>query len=372
MGLCPFRTTRTISDNPDIFIERLTSPMTAKTFRVRIEPSGHEFYVADTETVLDAAMREGILLPYSCRNGSCGTCKGTILAGMVEYGVYEGKALTAAERQAGRALFCQARPLTDLVIQAREIVAPADIEIKTLPCRVIKMERVAHDVMILSLKLPQHERFKFLAGQYIDILLRDASRRSFSLANPPQQDDVLEIHVRLVPHGKFTAHVFTEMKEKDLLRFRGPLGIFFLRADEPPSTRPRTILFIAGGTGFAPIKSIVQDAIARGTNRPMRLYWGARARRDLYLHDLALEFERAHPDFRYTPVLSESPPEDRWSGRTGWVHEAVLADYPDLSDVEIYASGPPPMIEAIRAIMLLRGLAEERLHYDSFEFSHAL
>lgn len=346
--------------------------MTVKTFRVRVEPSGHEFNVADTETVLDAAIRKGILLPYSCRNGSCGTCKGRILAGTVDYGVYEDKALTAVERQAGKALFCQARPLSDLVIQAREIVAPVDIEIKTLPCRVIKMEHAAHDVMILSLKLPQHEHFKFLAGQYIDILLRDASRRSFSLANPPQQADVLEIHVRQVPKGKFTTHVFGAMKEKDLLRFRGPLGIFFLQAGERPSSPPRTILFIAGGTGFAPIKSIVQDAIARGINRPMRFYWGARARRDLYLHELALEFERAHPDFLYTPVLSESRSEDRWSGRTGWVHEAVLADYPDLSNVEVYASGPPPMIEAIRSTMLLRGLAEERLHYDSFEFSHAL
>lgn len=343
--------------------------MTAKAFKVRIEPSGREFSVTDQETILAGALREGILLPYSCRSGSCGTCKGKLLVGTVDYGVYEEKALSAAERGSGQALFCQARPLTDLVIEAREVVAPADVEIKTLPCRVVKMDRVAHDVMVLSLKLPQTERFKFLAGQYIDILLRNGQRRSFSLGNPPQQDDVLEIHVRQVPNGSFTKHVFTEMKEKDLLRFRGPLGIFFLRTDETPV---RPIVLIAGGTGFAPIKAIVQDVIARGIDRPMHLYWGVRARRDLYMHDLALGFERALPHFRYTPVLSEPQPQDAWRGRTGWVHAAVLADYPDLSGVDVYASGPPPMIEAIRASFLRHNLREDRLYYDSFEFSHTV
>ncbi|HEX7044527.1 MAG TPA: CDP-6-deoxy-delta-3,4-glucoseen reductase [Burkholderiales bacterium] len=341
--------------------------MTAKTYRVRIEPSGREFTVREGETILAGAMREGILLPYSCRSGTCGTCKGEILAGTVDHGVYEEKALSDAERAAGQALFCQARPLSDLTIAAREVVAPADIEIKTLPCRVIAMERLAHDVMRLALKLPQHERLKFLAGQYIDILLRDGSRRSFSLANPPQQDDVLELHVRQVPGGKFTGHVFNEMKEKDLLRFRGPLGIFFLR-EPPPGPKP-TVL-IAGGTGFAPIKSILEDARARRLERPFHLYWGVRARRDLYLHDLAERFAAELPDFRYTPVLSEPRAEDGWTGRTGWVHEAVLADYPDLRDMEVYASGPPPMIEAIRATFPRHGLAEDRLHYDSFEFAH--
>lgn len=346
--------------------------MTAKTYKVRIEPSGREFTVADQETVLAGAMREGILLPYSCRSGSCSTCKGRVLEGAIDPGVYEEKALSAEERAAGQALFCQARPLSDLVIAAREVVAPADIEIKTLPCRVIRINRLAHDVAALSLKLPQHERLKFLAGQYIDILLRDGERRSFSLANPPQQDDVLEIHVRHVPGGRFTTHVFTGLKEKDLLRFRGPLGIFFLREEAPLPAPERPTILIAGGTGFAPIKSIVEDAIARGVGPPMHFYWGARARRDLYMHDLAAGFQQALPGFRYTPVLSEPRAVDAWPGRTGWVHEAVLADYPDLSGMEVYASGPPPMIEAIRAGFPGRGLAEEHLYYDSFEFSHGV
>ncbi len=350
--------------------------MTVKSHTVRTQPGGRQFTVDAGEAVLAAALRQGIVLPYSCRSGSCGTCKARLLAGSVDYGVYEEKALSAAERAGGKVLLCQAHALSDLEIEVREVVAMADIEVRTLPCRVVKLERLAHDVMGLSLKLPQHERLRFLAGQYIDILLRDGSRRSFSLANPPSQDDVLEIHVRRVPDGKFTNHVFTELKEKDLLRFRGPLGIFFLRADETPlapaSTQPssRPALLIAGGTGFAPMRSIVLNARARDIKRPLHLYWGARARRDLYMHELALGWQQQAPLFRYTPVLSEPNALDAWTGRTGWVHEAVLADHPDLSGIEVYASGPPPMIEAIRARFPAHGLADDRLYYDSFEFAH--
>lgn len=345
--------------------------MTAKTYTIRIQASGREFTVTEGETVLAGALRHGVVLPYSCRSGTCGTCKGKVVSGAVDYGVYEDKALTPAERAAGKALFCQARPLGDLVIDAREIAAAADVEIKTLPCRVIKMERAADDVMVLSLKLPQQERFRFLAGQYIDILLRDGSRRSFSLANAPQQDDVIDIHVRRVPDGKFTGHVFTGLKEKDLLRFRGPLGTFFLRADDAPQADVPALL-IAGGTGFAPIKSMVEDAQARGIKRPLHFYWGARGPQDLYMHDLALRWQRELPDFRYTPVLSDAGGAHAWNGRTGWVHEAVMADYSSLQGVAVYASGPPPMIEAIRTHFPPRGLDPQRLYYDSFEFAHAV
>ncbi len=353
------------------------------SFRVRIQPSGHEFTVVDKETILDGALRHGITLAYSCRNGSCGTCKGRLLAGEIDYGVYEDKALSADERAAGLALFCQALPRTDIVIEARELVTAAGISIKTLPARVLKLEKAAADVMILSLKLPANQRLQFLAGQYVDILLKDNQRRSFSLANPPHDvqgstnaagdrmsgaaaDETLQLHIRQVPNGVFTTHVFTQMKEKDLLRLRGPLGTFFLRAE---SDVP--IVLIAGGTGFAPIKSMVEHALAHGGTRPMHLYWGARARCDLYMHALPLQWANAHPHFKYTPVLSEPKPEDRWDGRCGWVHAAVLADYPDLSRHEVYASGPPPMIAAIKQAFFARGLAPERLFYDSFEFAHA-
>jgi CDP-4-dehydro-6-deoxyglucose reductase len=335
------------------------------TFNVRIEPSGREFAAAENETVLEAALRHGIALPYSCRNGSCGTCKGRVRAGQVEYGVYEDKALSAAERAAGLALLCQAQARSDLVIEARELAGVAGIAIKTLPARVMKMEKAADDVMVLSLKLPANQRLPFLAGQYLDILLKDNQRRSFSLANPPGADETLQLHIRHVPNGLFTGHVFTQMKEKDLLRVRGPLGVFFLRQE---SERPA--ILVAGGTGFAPMKSILEDAFARGLTRPLHLYWGVRARRDLYMDALPQAWARTYSHFKYTPVLSEPRPEDAWDGRTGWVHDAVIADYPDLSGHEVYASGPPPMVEAIKKTGSAHGLAPERLFFDSFEFAH--
>lgn len=335
------------------------------TYTVRVEPSGHEFTTEENESVLTAALRQGLALPYSCRSGACGACKGKILRGRVDYGEYEQKALSEAERAAGKALFCQAVPLEDLQIEAREVSAVEGIVIKTLPCRVVRLQRLAHDVMELHLKLPQGERLQFLAGQYIDILLREGKRRSFSLANSPHDDELLQIHVRHVPAGHFSEHVFTRMKERELLRLQGPYGIFFLRQD---SERP--ILLMAGGTGFAPIKGMLDHAFARGERRALHLYWGARRQRDLYMHDLVRAWARRHENFRYAPVLSEPLPEDGWRGRTGLVHAALAADHPDLSGYEVYASGPPPMIEAAKPVFRAQGLPEERLYFDSFEYSH--
>jgi CDP-4-dehydro-6-deoxyglucose reductase len=332
--------------------------------KVRIESSGNEFDVDDGESILDAALRHGYVLPYSCRDGACGTCKGKLISGEVVYPGRQPGALSDAERAGGLALFCQAIPRTDVVIQAEEVNAVADIEVKTLPCRVARMERVTHDVMVLYLKLPQQQRLQFLAGQYIDILLRDGRRRSFSLANAPHDDAFLQLHVRHVPDGYFTGYVFNRMQEKDLLRFRGPLGTFFLRED---SDRP--MILVAGGTGFAPIKGMVEHALHVGLKRPLHLYWGARARRDLYMDDLARSWAEDHALIRYAPVLSQPAADDRWEGLTGWVHEAVLADYPDLSGYEVYASGPPPMVDAVKASFVERGLPPERLFSDAFEYA---
>lgn len=334
------------------------------TFKVTISPSGHLFTAQPGETILAAALREGVHLPYSCRNGACASCKGRILAGNVDFGEYESKALPPAERAQGFALLCRAVPQSDVTIEAREIGAAKDIVIKTMPCRVAKMERLAPDVMALYLKLPQNERLQFLAGQYIDILLRDGRRRGFSLANAPHDDEFLQLHVRHVPGGFFTEHVFSEMKEKALLRFEGPLGTFFLRED---STRP--IIFLAGGTGFAPVKAMVEHALYVGLTRPMHVFWGARARVDLYAHALAQGWAQAHPLLTFTPVLSDAHPQDDWRGETGYVHEAVLRAYADLSGHEVYACGPPAMIDAARPTFAARGLAGDAFYFDSFEFA---
>ena len=359
------------------------------SFRIRLEPSGQEFMAEPNETVLAAALRQGHALPYSCRNGSCATCKSHLISGSVDYGSYDESALSAQERAVGKVLLCQAVPKSDLVVEAKELAAASHIPIRMLPARVVQLERAADDVMIVRLKLAAGTRLEFLAGQYLDILLKDNKRRSFSLANAPQDDEFLELHIRHVPDGLFSTQVFTSMKERDLLRFQGPLGTFFLRADDakgdatlgivergqrkaqsprmPGAAESRPIILVAGGTGFAPIKSIIEDAIGRGEARPMHLYWGARARRDLYRHALAESWRASYSSFRYTPVLSAPAADDQWTGRTGWVHEAVVADHPDLSGFEVYASGPPAMIHALQKVVKRHGLAEDRLYYDSFE-----
>ncbi|SFO34580.1 CDP-6-deoxy-delta-3,4-glucoseen reductase [Nitrosospira briensis] len=336
--------------------------------QITIKPSGHVFFAQPGETVLQAALREGYSLPYGCRNGACGTCKGKIIQGKVDFGSHNESTLTEIEKQAGMALFCCAVPLSELVIECREIGAIKDIKIKTLPCRVQKLERVAPDVMVISLKLPANERLQFLAGQYIDILMKDGKRRSYSLANAPHDDELLQLHVRNYSGGAFAEHVFTRMKEKDILRFEGPLGTFFLRED---SDKP--IIFVASGTGFAPVKSILEH-VFHGRNlhgyRQMVLYWGNRTSADLYMAELAGSWQQEHDNFTFIPVLSEAPAADNWSGRAGLVHQAVLQDFDDLSGYQVYACGTPAMVEAAhRDFTRLRGLPEDEFFSDAFTTS---
>ena len=329
--------------------------------RITIKPSNHAFETQDEdESVLEAALREGFVIAYGCRNGACGTCKGKVLEGSVDYGVHQEAALPDTEKAQGYALFCQAKPLTDLVIECREISAVKDIPVRTLPCRVHTMEKLAPDVMRIQLKLPANERLQFLAGQYLDILMRGGMRRSLSMANPPHDDAFVELHLRNYG-GPFSTHVFTKMKEKEILRFEGPLGTFFLRED---SAKP--IVFLASGTGFAPIKAIIEHALHKGISRPMTLYWGGRRPPDLYLDDLAQGWAREH-DIRYVPVLSEAQPEDAWTGRTGFVHRAVMEDFPDLTGYQVYACGVPLMVDAAHKDFTTQcGLPEDEFYSDAF------
>jgi CDP-4-dehydro-6-deoxyglucose reductase len=333
--------------------------------QVTIQPSGHLFTVNNDETILEAALREGFALAYGCRNGACGSCKGTVVSGELDYGTYKESALKPEEKAAGRALFCRARPLTDLVIEAKEVGASKDIIIKTLPCRVEKLERRADDVMVVKIKLPAAERLQFLAGQYLDFLLRDGKSRSYSLANPPHDDALLELHIRHVPGGLFSDQVFSSMKERDILRLKGPLGSFFIRED---SDKP--MIFVAGGTGFAPIKSMLEHAFAEHTERELILYWGVRSLKDLYLAELPLQWQQERPNFSFIPVLSAPEPADQWQGRTGYVHQAVLADFADLSGYQVYACGAPVMVDGARAAFTVeRGLPEDEFFADSFVYA---
>jgi CDP-4-dehydro-6-deoxyglucose reductase, E3 len=338
-------------------------PDTPATGRlVRLEPSGHTFTVAPGETILEAALRQNIGLPYGCRNGACGACKGILRSGELEYGDYQERALHDAERAAGKALTCCTRPLSDVVFEVRELAGAKDVAIRTLPCRVEKVERPADDVAILSLKLPAGERLQFLAGQYIDILLKEGKRRSFSMANAPHDDQLLQLHVRKSPNGTFSKFVFEEMRERSILRFEGPLGTFYLRED---SDKP--MIFVAGGTGFAPIKAQIEHLLHKGEDRPIVLYWGARSKKDLYLPELPLAWARDHSNVSYIPVLSEPQPEDAWDGRTGFVHQAVLDDFGDLSGYQVYACGAPAMTDLARATFVeQRGLPEDEFYCDAF------
>ncbi len=335
------------------------------SYHIDIEPSGHQLDAKPDESVLDAALRQGLALPYGCRNGACRSCKGRILEGRVEYPQGPPKSLTALDTAQGFALLCMARATTDLRIEVEEIDSEQKIVVRNLPCRVSEKRQLAHDVVGLELMLPASERLQYLPGQYLDVLLRDGRRRAFSLANAPREDDRLELQIRHVPGGTFSEYVFHHLKERALLRLRGPLGSFYLRRHDPGP-----IILMAGGTGFAPIKAIVEGALAGGFPGKIHLYWGVRARRDLYMHDLAEGWASGHDGLTYTPVLSDPLPEDQWSGRRGFVHEAVLADFSDFSPFTVYASGPPIMVKAGRESLVGRSLDPARYHSDSFDYAY--
>jgi CDP-4-dehydro-6-deoxyglucose reductase, E3 len=348
--------------------------LTSEDYAVRIEPHGRTIRVRAGQPVLEAALAAGLNLPHSCKSGHCSSCRARLRAGEIRYPGSRPLGITAAEQQAGNILLCQARALTDLVIEARLIANVADVEIKTLPCRIARLTPLASDVMQVWLRLPVVETLRFQPGQYLDVLLEGGRRRSFSIANPPHDSELIELHVRRVPGGGFTDRLFSPgggagvLETGALLRIEGPVGQFTYRSGSTP------LLMIAGGTGFAPLKSMLRHVLENGVSdshaRDIHLYWGARQPQDIYEEALLLDWVRRHPRFHFTAVLSES--NDRGAGRQrrlGWVHEAVLADHPDVSSFEVYAAGPPAMIEAIRTSFPRHGLPVDRLYFDSFDYA---
>ena len=333
------------------------------SYKVTILPSNHEYELAENETVLDGALRNGIMFPYSCRGGSCGTCFGKVLSGEIDFPDGLPLGLMASDRDLGQALFCCATAKTDITIDVREVRSRDEIRVKTLPAQVKHLEKLAPDVMLVRLRLPASESLAFRAGQYIDFLLRNNKRRSFSIASAPVNDEFIELHIRLVEGGEFTEMVFNKFQVKSLVRIEAPLGDFYIREE---SNRP--ILLIAGGTGFAPIKAMVEQLRSEQDTRPIHLYWGARSQVDLYQQELAESWVFAG-GFKFTPVLSQASDADSWQGRSGYVHDAVAADYPDLSGFDVYMAGPPQMIVAAQSQFLSQGLPREQLFSDSFEYS---
>jgi CDP-4-dehydro-6-deoxyglucose reductase, E3 len=342
----------------------------SQDFKLRIEPHGRTVPVAPGQALLEAALAAGLNLPHSCKSGHCGSCRARLLAGTVCYPAGRPLGITREEQEHGYLLLCQARAQEDLAVEARLIANVDDVEIKTLPCRIARRVMLAPDVMQVWLRLPAVERLHFQPGQYLDVLLEGARRRSFSIASPPHDSELLELHVRQVSGGGFTGQLFADpaaagaaLADGALLRIEGPVGQFTYRPGRTP------MLMVAGGTGFAPLKSMLRHVLETGIQRDIHLYWGARQVRDLYEEALVLEWVRRYPQLRFTAVLSEASAPEAAHQRTGFVHDAVLADYACLGNLQVYAAGPPAMIEAIRASFPNRGLPPQELYFDSFDYA---
>lgn len=331
-------------------------------FSVLVQPSGRSFDVAAGEAVLAAGIRQGIGLPYGCKDGACGSCKCKLVSGTVHHGTHQTKALSPEEEASGLILTCCAVPESDLVLESRQVSELGALPIKKMPTRVTSLEKKSTDVMVLQLQLPANDSFSYRAGQYVEFILRDGARRSYSMANAPHLGPNIELHIRHMPGGKFTDHVFGAMKEKEILRVEGPYGSFFLRED---STKP--IILLASGTGFAPIKALIEHMQHKGIDRKVSLYWGARRPSDLYMDAWVQQQTRTMPTLRYIPVVSDAIAQDHWSGRTGFVHRAVLEDFPDLSGFQVYACGAPIVVESARKdFCALARLSPDEFFADSF------
>ena len=334
----------------------------ASQFSVLVQPSGRAFSVEATETLLAGGIRQGIGLPYGCKDGACGSCKCKKISGTVIHGNHQDKALSAAEEAAGMVLTCCATATSDLVLESRQVSLEGALPVRKMPARISSLERVSPDVIRLQLQLPASESFQYRAGQYLDVLLRDGARRSYSMANAPHTGPGLELHIRHMPGGRFTDLVFGSMKERDIVRIEGPMGSFFLRED---SEKP--IVLLASGTGFAPIKALIEHMQERQITRPATLFWGGRRPHDLYMDDWVRAQCAVMPHLSYVPVVSDALPEDNWRGRTGFVHQAVLEDIPDMSAYQVYACGAPVVVDsAQRDFSDLAGLDEAEFFADAF------
>jgi CDP-4-dehydro-6-deoxyglucose reductase, E3 len=335
------------------------------SFQVSVLPSNRSFTVASDEPILTAGIRQGVAMPYGCKDGACGSCKCKMLEGKVVHGTHQPKALSAEEEAKGYILTCCAKPQSDIVLESRQVTSADAFPIKRMPSRVISLEKKSHDVMAIKLQLPASDTLQYKAGQYIEFILRDGSRRSYSMANAPHiasESKTLELHIRHMPGGKFTDHVFGEMKEKEIQRIEGPFGSFYLRED---SAKP--MILLASGTGFAPIKAIIEQMQHSGNTRAATLYWGGRRPADLYMNDWVLAQVAAMPNLGYVPVVSNALPEDAWTSRTGFVHQAVMADFPDLSNTQVYACGAPIVVDSAQSDFVnICKLPEDEFYADSF------
>jgi CDP-4-dehydro-6-deoxyglucose reductase, E3 len=336
--------------------------------RITLAKSNVSFSVAPDQSLLDAALGASLNLPHSCKSGNCGSCRARLLQGEIHYPNGPPLGLSDAEVADGFVLLCQARARSDLSIETYGVTTPDQALVKRLPARIERALSLSHDVIGLYLKLPAAEPFRFEAGQYIDIMLSGGRRRSFSIASPPHDARLLELHVRRVAGGEFSERLFDEDPQTSLLTIEGPLGQFVYR-----DRGATPMLLVGGGTGIAPLLSILRHVIETGIERDITIYWGVRSERDLYAHAALEDLAQRSPAngrsarLRYVPALSE--PSSDWQGSRGFVHEAVLRDIVDLEKYDVYAAGPPAMISAVRSEFGRRGVAANRLFFDSFDYA---
>lgn len=333
-------------------------------FQITFKPSDKTIFVEADDTILSAALQQGVNIPYGCRNGACGACKAQLIHGEVHYDD-EVMGLSKEEKNQSYALLCCAKPDSDITLACHELASQAGLLPKIFPVRVEQLTRVGRDVMVMTLKLPMNQSMHFYAGQYIEFILKDGSRRAFSLANPSHRNDSLELHLRHVPGGKFTDYVFNELSEKTILRIEGPFGQFYWREE-----LQRPVIFVAGGTGFAPIKGLIEDLIVKyAYTQAVTLYWGMKTAEDFYMLDEIQSWQQKLQHFNFIPVLSEQTDLDKWQGRTGYVHQAILEDIADFSAYQVYCCGSPAMVDACQQAFQERGLAREHFFADIFSYA---
>jgi NAD(P)H-flavin reductase/ferredoxin len=331
------------------------------TYAIRIDGTDITFAAEAGQTVLDAAAKHGIELPYSCRKGACGNCKGRLLQGDLVAGTGAGGHALGIDAP-DEHLLCRAQPASDLLIAPKSWRRIDPSARKTLTATVLRNQLAASDVSILHLRFPAGVRARFAAGQYLEILAPDGRRRAFSMANAPHDNDGVQLHIRHLPGGTFTSTVVPALAKGDKLQVELPFGDFYLRED---SDRP--LLFIAGGTGFAPVKSIIDHLIKRGIARPMTLFWGARNPQGLYAAQTIEKWRQQCPALRYEPVISDPVPVSAWNGRRALVHEAVLESFDSVENFDVYACGAPIMVQAARtALEDRRGLPANQFFSDAF------
>ena len=333
------------------------------TYAVTVEPTGDVIEVEEGQTILDAALRQGVWLPFACGHGTCATCKVQVVEGDVDIGNASPFALMDVERDEGKVLACCAIPESDLVIEADVDVDPdfAGHPVEDFTATVVSIENLSPSIKEIRVALDRPMTFQ--AGQYVNLNLPGVEgSRAFSIANPPSDDRHIELHVRLVPGGAGTTWLHESLKPGDELDLSGPYGQFFVRKSDA-----KDVIFIAGGSGLSSPQSMILDLLEQGDTRQIYLFQGARNLSELYNRERLEALTQTHANFHYIPALNEPTDADDWTGFTGFVHEAAK-DYFDgrFNGHKAYLCGPPPMINAAISTLMQGRVFEADIHMEKF------